>query len=185
MYINKLTITKNHHTLTKGTTYKLKPITIIVGDQGTGKSTLLKGIARQHDFIKITLTPKGKAGVNTYYYDSEQMNPRMQDPSMLEHTIGYTSAIASRFQSHGEVLQQYTIDCLKPVKSCIIMQDEPESGLSLRNQNNLVKLIKEKTTCQFIIVTHSLAIIQSFDEVLSLDDKKWVSSSDYINKSLI
>jgi predicted ATPase len=45
--------------------------------------------------------------------------------------------------SHGEVLVDFTVNAIKKAKNCVILLDEPESALSIRNQWKLVKEIKK------------------------------------------
>lgn len=174
----------------KGTTLELSEnIVLLVGDQGTGKSTLLKILQNQTKCAKIQLTKIGQMGVDTFYFDSEKMNPRITDPQLYSSIngadmgIGYTSAIMSRFKSHGEVLKDFTLEPLKEAKKCIIFLDEPESALSIKNQIALVHEIHDavKRSCQFVISTHNYYLIKSVEKVLSLDTKSWVSSNDFLN----
>ena len=46
-------------------------------------------------------------------------------------------AISARFQSHGETLKAFTVDIISDAKDCILLLDEPESALSLKNQYKL------------------------------------------------
>ena len=64
----------------------------------------------------------------------------------------------------------------------MIFIDEPETALSLRNQFLLHKEIMKamKRGCQLFIATHNLILIQSTPNVLSLEDRQWMSSSDFI-----
>lgn len=189
MYIEKAKIASQHRCFKKGQKFVFRDITAIVGDQGCGKSTLLKGLQAQDKFLNLLLTPLGLKGVNSYYFDSEHMNPRTTDPNLYtkangeDKGIGYTGSIMSRFKSHGEVLKVYTVDCLKKAKDSVILLDEPESGLSLKNQYKLWVEIKAASErgCQVILATHSLVIIQSVEDVLSLEHGKWMKSDVFVN----
>lgn len=189
MYIEQAKIASKHRCFKKGQKFEFRDITAIVGDQGCGKSTLLNGLQAQDQFLNIQLTTLGLKGVNSYYFDAEHMNPRTTDPNLYtkangeDKGIGYAGSIMSRFKSHGEVLKLYTIDCLKKAKDSVILLDEPESGLSLKNQYKLWVEIKAASErgCQVILATHSLVIIQSVDYVLSLEHGKWMKSDDFVN----
>ena len=189
MYIEQAKITSKHRCFKKGQKFEFRYVTAIVGDQGCGKSTLLKGLQAQDKFLNIQLTPLGLKGVNSYYFDAEHMNPRTTDPNLYtkangeDKGIGYAGSILSRFKSHGEVLKVYTVDCLKKAKDSVVLLDEPESGLSLRNQYKLWVEIKAASErgCQVILATHSLVIIQSVEDVLSLEHGKWMKSDDFVN----
>jgi predicted ATPase len=116
------------------------------------------------------------------------LNPRIVNPLLYTNIngtnrgIGFGNALASRFTSHGETMVEFTVRALKKAKSCVVFLDEPESGLSLRNQfllwNEIVKAAKRK--CQLIIATHSLALIGSAENVLSLEHKKSMLSTEFI-----
>ena len=189
MYIEQAKIISKHRCFKKGQKFEFRCTTAIVGDQGCGKSTLLKGLQAQDKFLNIQLTHLGLKGVNSYYFDAEHMNPRTTDPNLYtkangeDKGIGYAGSILSRFKSHGEVLKVYTVDCLKKAKDSVVLLDEPESGLSLKNQYKLWVEIKAASErgCQVILATHSLVIIQSVEDVLSLEHGKWMKSEDFVN----
>jgi predicted ATPase len=189
VYIEQAKIASKHRCFKKGQKINLRDITVIVGDQGCGKSTLLKGLQAQGKFLDLRLTPLGLKGVNSFYFDSEHMNPRTTDPALYSKAngedigIGYAGSIMSRFKSHGEVLKMYTVDCLKTAKDCVVLLDEPESSLSLKNQYKIWLEIKAASErgCQIILATHSLVIIQAVEDVLSLEHGKWMKSDDFIS----
>lgn len=144
----------------------------------------------QKKFIKLNLTEEcQKQSVETFFFDTEKMNPRVVDP--LKYTnldgsnkgIGMGNAVKSRWTSHGETLKEFTVNALKKASKCVIFLDEPESALSLKNQYLLVKEIKEaiERKCQIFLSTHSLVLIQSFPQVLSIEHKKWMKSEDFIS----
>ena len=186
MYLKKAEIKAEHHCFNRiGQKFEFKDITLLVGDQGCGKSTLLRGLQHQSKFLKIALTPLGQNGVNTMFFDTEHMNPRTRNPEEFDSNsgFGYFEAIDSRFKSHGEVLKRFTVDVISKAKNSVIFLDEPEAGLSLRNQyrlwDEILKACGRK--CQIVIATHSLAIIQAGEDVLSLEHGKWMKSGDFIS----
>jgi predicted ATPase len=189
VYLEQAIIVSQHRCFKKGQKFKFRDVTIIVGDQGCGKSTLLKGLQAQDKFLDLRLTPLGLKGVNSFYFDSEHMNPRTTDPTLYSKAngedigIGYAGSIMSRFKSHGEVLRMYTIDCLKKARDSVILLDEPEAGLSLKSQYKMWDEILKASgrNCQIIMATHSLAIIQAAGDVLSLEHGKWMKSGDFIS----
>jgi len=193
VYIEQAKIASQHRCFKKGKKFRFRDITVIVGDQGCGKSTLLKGLQAQDKFLDLQLTPLGLKGVNSFYFDSEHMNPRTNDPALYSKAngedigIGYVGSIMSRFKSHGEVLKMYTVDCLKKVKDSVILLDEPEAGLSLRNQYRIWDEVSKASErkCQIVIATHSLVIIQAAEDVLSLEHGKWMKSGDFISTQKI
>ena len=194
MYIAKAELLNDYRCLKKGLTIEFKGITLLVGDQGTGKSTILESLHRcgsgEKRVINLTLTEKAtKNGVQSFYFDTEKHNPRLKDPQYYSTPnggstgIGYTSAIQSRFQSHGEVLKTFTVNAIKKAKDCIVLLDEPESALSLRSQFDLVKAVADASerNVQFIISTHCLPLIESVLHVYSVEHLCWMGSREFIN----
>jgi predicted ATPase len=174
----------------KGHTFALdRGITWIVGENGTGKSTLLSAIKQRTDKADIETmrkhpvyfdgleNPECKAAV--YYYDSEKSNPRSQPVDSM-----FTAA--SHFVSHGET----TTAVIKgldeiPGSGMIILIDEPESALSPWRQKEITLFLKkfsEERDAQIICNTHSIVFIESgFGSILELNNPpaKLVPASEY------
>ena len=176
--------------LKKNITIECQHVNLLVGNQGCGKSTLLSMLQQNHADLELKLSDHAlKIGVSSFYFDTEKDNPRMKDPEHFTTPggtnigIGYGGAIASRFQSHGEILEKFIISPLLKAKDSVILLDEPESGLSITNQFKLVAAIKVavKNGCQLFIATHCYPLIESFD-VISLEHNKQMSGVDFIKK---
>lgn len=194
MYLKSVKVnTDNHYFFQKDYQIdNLKNITLLVGDQGCGKSSLLSLLSENKN-IDVQLTDKGKKGTNTFYFDFENENPRVMpdyklaDPQGRSLRYGTGVKLLSFFESHGETLLQFSVNGLKQAKDCIIFFDEPESALSLKNQYNLIKECKEavERNCQLIFATHCLPLIQSQKKVFSMEHNKWMLSQDFIETQLI
>lgn len=192
LYIEQIKIKENYLTLQKDRVIELKPLTVIVGEQGCGKSTLLRLLNKNSDKIEVKLCEYLKNDyVDTFYFDTETMNPRISDINNYttmdgrSKGIGVGAALQSHFQSHGEVLREFTVNRINDAKNCILFLDEPESALSLKNQFLLSKRLIDTTTnnkTQIILATHCLPIISSVEEVFDLVDYKWKNSTEYINE---
>ena len=165
-------------------------VNLFTGNQGCGKSTMLQLIQKNHSDIKVTLTDEClKRGVDTFYFDSEKDNPRVVDPEMYSTPsgqskgFGYGNALASRFKSHGEILEHFIITPILKAKDCVIILDEPESGLSITNQFKLIEAIKGAVQrgCQFFIATHCYPLIQSFN-VISLEHDECMPGTEFIER---
>ena len=192
LYIEQIKMKEAYLTLQKDRLIELKPLTVIVGEQGCGKSTLLRLLNKNSNKIEVKLCEYLKNDyVDTYYFDTETMNPRISDidnyttPDGRSKGIGIGAALQSHFQSHGEVLREFTVNRINDAKNCILFLDEPESALSLKNQFLLSKRLIDTTTnnkTQIILATHCLPIISSVEEVFDLVDYKWKNSIEYINE---
>lgn len=169
--------------------FECKDVNLLVGDQGAGKSTLLKLIHGNNKDLEIGLAENCvKNSVDVFYFDTEKDNPRVKDidcyadSSGKSRGIGLKGAVSTRFQSHGEVMKKFVINPLMEAKDCVILLDEPESGLSIQNQLTLIEAIKAAVinNCQVFIATHCYPLIQEFD-VISLDNYTVLEGKDYIN----
>ena len=176
--------------LKKGFEINCSSVNLLVGNQGCGKSTLLKLLQKNHNDLKLKLSDNVlKNGISSFYFNSEKDNPRVKNhqlftkPNGEDIGIGYRGALLSLFRSHGEVLQEFIIEPILKSKDCVILLDEPESGLSITNQFKLISAINKavEMNCQFFIATHCYPLIESFD-VISLEHKKQMKGIDFINK---
>ena len=191
MYLEKMLFKSDYRCFKQNDEFVLYPLTLLVGDQGCGKSTILTCIRDKHKDVEFSLSPDTMAkGVDFFYFDSEHDNPRLKDPNLYSTVdgqnkgIGYASALTSRFKSHGEIMEVYTVKCLRNAKNALILIDEPESGLSLHNQFRLIEEIYSAIDrdCQLIISTHCYPLIKYTKEVFNVKDRLWELSSTFIDK---
>lgn len=169
----------------------LSQVNILVGDQGAGKSGLLKMLHIQHSDLKLTLSDSViNSVVKTYYFDSEKHNPRIlgdinsvYTPSGHSKGIGVEGLLLSKFKSHGEVMVDIVLEPLTNVKDSVVLLDEPESGLSVINQYRLIETINiaMENGNQIFIATHCIPLIENLD-VISLDHMCKMSGEEYLNK---
>ena len=190
IYLKSIEVISTMNNLEKG--YKipdLKDINLLVGDQGSGKSTLLKLLADNSESITVELSEQAKLnGVPSYYFDAEKDNPRINDPQHYsDHGgndigIGYAQALVSRFKSHGECLVDFTVTGINQSSDCVLLFDEPENGLSIRNQLRLVRALNDSVDrgCQVFVATHCLPLIESQEEVFSMEHDRWMRSGRFI-----
>ncbi len=180
-----------------------KPITFFVGENGSGKSTMLEAIAVAYGF-----NPEG--GTRNYMFSTYDSHSELCDAMRLsrgirKHSWGYflraesfynvatkeeeyskeleanSTYVPQHFHehSHGEsflALAQYNF---KP--NGLYILDEPEAALSPSRQLTLLMEINRcaKQDSQFIIATHSPIILAvPGAEILSFDDGQ-IHSCEY------
>ena len=164
---------------TKGEKYNFQPgINLLVGDQGCGKSTLISSLVDCNEEIKVNVTRES----DYTFFDTENHNPRMvKNLSSTFHNGA--NVLCSFFESHGETLLPF-LTGLKKFKNRLIFLDEPEAGLSIRSQYKVAELLLHlaaKNGNQLFIATHSPIFMETVNDVLSLEHKKWMLTKDFIN----
>jgi len=190
IYIEKATVNKPHYFLKVGASITFQEdITLLVGDQGCGKSSFLRLLGDNRDLdVQLSDLCKEK-GAKTFYFDFENDNPRVKNPELFTKPngesvgIGYGGALASRFRSHGQILLNYSVEGLKQAEECIIFFDEPESALSVRSQYKMINEIHRcvnDRSCQVVIATHCLPLIESVQNVYSMEHNEWMSSLEFL-----
>jgi predicted ATPase len=156
------------------------PITFFVGENGTGKSTLLKAICRRCDIHIWEDTERSRSQYNPYeeelykYIRVEWVNGPVPgsffasqifqdfarfldewakaDPGILSY-FGGSSLMT---QSHGQSLISF-FEARYKIRG-IYFLDEPETALSPQSQLKLLRVLKKMSEAghaQFIIATHS------------------------------
>ena len=162
-----------------------RPITIIAGENGTGKSTLLEGIAvlagydeagggkgyrpvnhsnalevmggELSEALRASWLPKI---TNGWFFRAETFFSvaRYQDEVNLEFIPGVPGGTPPDFlsHSHGEGFLRFFEERCQ--KQGIFIFDEPESALSPARQMEFLKLMRrmeQSTICQVVMATHS------------------------------
>ena len=168
-----------------------RPVTFFVGENGTGKSTLLKAICRkcgvhiweetersrfinnpyeerlaEHIEIKWTHGPiEGSYFSSQVFHDFARFLDEWAraDPGMLSY-FGGDSLLT---QSHGQSLISFFTSRYKIPG--IYFMDEPETALSPKSQLKLLRVLKDMVGgghAQFIIASHSPILLACPDAVL-------------------
>lgn len=159
-----------------GDEFTFRPLTLLVGDQGCGKSTILSLLSKAGERQTGEVIAVNADRIETRAFDYEKNNPRMSS---------YVSTIldvATRFNSHGEFVRALN-DTMKEQKGVCWILDEPDSALSIRSAvalANAIKIAVFQNKCQVIASIHSPIVIQAFPEVYSLEHRAWMTSPDFI-----
>ena len=162
-------------------------VNLLVGDQGCGKSSLLGEIRNCGSKLKRSDRAYRKErhaqlildeGVTkSFAFDFEHDNFRTK--GYFDNAMGFH--VGSMFASHGEsnVLLLETLD---QVEDAVIFLDEPDMALSIRSAHAVAQLFERvgERNCQVIAAVHSLVVIQHFEQVLSLEHRKWMPTEDFI-----
>ena len=173
------------------------PVTFFSGENGTGKSTLLKAVAQRSGVniwqgeqrIRYQASPYENSlsqaidleWVDGYvggsFFDSQVFRNFAQilddwavnDPDVLTYFGGHSLMQ----QSHGQSLMSFFKARFK-MKGLYIL-DEPETALSPRSQIELLKLLRDMGSsgkAQFIIASHSPILLACPEaEILSFDQE--------------
>lgn len=176
-----------------------KPITYLVGENGSGKSTVMEAIA---DLAGLPVSGGGRNELGTehgpelesalaqalrpafvrrppdaYFFRAEfhahfasLLDERRRDPDFAGDPYGRYGGRSLHAQSHGEAFLSLI---LNRMDAGLFLMDEPESALSPQRQLALLarmKTLVDEGRSQFIVATHSPILLTHPDaEILSFD----------------
>jgi len=143
-------------------------LTVIVGENCSGKSsffTLLTDPSHKK-IIEIKHTPE----ISYRFFDTEKQNPRIKNSMSDSKNIMFD--IATRFSSHGEAMLPILLGT-KQFNNELILIDEPDAGISLKNQKKMLDAFKMaiNNDCQIIMSTHSYFLIKNVQSVFNMSTK--------------
>lgn len=172
-----------------GNLFEFRPgINVIVGDQGAGKSSLLKVLdyspEERNHYVELEKGEESEEKIRRLRFDSEKDNPRI-GKGILETATDLFS-LNYRFMSHGEA----TLDIFKSLEdktNMVLFLDEPETSLSPSSIVALLnqwKILAEKNHVQILCATHSPLIICSVPQVLDLTKRQWTDSIAYLKEAI-
>jgi len=168
-----------------------KPVTFFVGENGTGKSTLVEAIA-------VAMGFNGEGGSRDFYFSTQRTHSKLcdylritksafpKDGFFLRAESFYNTAtyleenstllryggVSFHAQSHGESFLALALNRFEGEGLYIL--DEPESALSPQRLMSLLVVIDElvKRDSQFIIATHSpILMAYPYADILEFSDK--------------
>jgi predicted ATPase len=174
------------------------PVTFLVGENGSGKSTFLEGVADLCGYpstgggknevadarapgaeLAAALRPKFRQRprdgfffrAETTFGFSDLLDRRKDDPDFLGNPYTLYGGRSLHQRSHGEA---YLAILENRVRQGLFLFDEPESALSPRRQLAFLRWLSRRVAdgqCQFIIATHSPILLTLPGAVIrSFDD---------------
>jgi len=181
-----------------------KPVTLFVGENGTGKSTLLAALAKACGIHIWSQTERLKPDFNPYEdrlsafiaveWEQGRIAGSFFGSRIFHHFAGLLDewAAADRGQldyfggrsltamSHGQSLMSF-FRSRYAIKGLYLL-DEPETALSPRSQIELLQLLGDMTAdghAQFIIATHSPLLLACPDAVIYSFDGEAIGPIPY------
>jgi predicted ATPase len=179
-----------------------RPVTFFIGENGTGKSTVMEALAELCGFpasgggrneIGAKHGPEGEAALTSalrpafrrrpkdgYFFRAEfqayfasLLDQRKQDPDFMGDPYSRYGGRSLHTRSHGEA---FLAVLQERIGAGLYLFDEPESALSPQRQLTLLahmaQLVEEGHS-QFIIATHSPILLTFPDaDILSFDGDK-------------
>lgn len=159
----------------------LRPLTFIVGDNGSGKTTFLELLSERfiYSCSESVYIPNEslKEFQKFSHFDLEKHNPRKQGEQSIT-----LFGIVSAFRSHGEMNMDLFVHDFAEKQNEIILLDEPDQALSIRSIYRLFKIFEKMISngCQIIAAVHSQTLMELVDEVYSVEHKKWMKPSEFL-----
>jgi predicted ATPase len=183
--LKRIKILQEHRSLPAGLEIEFRPgVNLIVGDQGCGKTTLLNLIdsaRREKDLrsARIELTVEGVAAFDSF--DFERDNPRT---ATAFGRSDFGAQVDALFASHGQSMSLILSKLVAPKKvATTFLLDEPDMALSIRSIRAVEKFLKRAGAVghQIVASVHNALMILPFEEVYSLEHKRWVKSKDFVD----
>ena len=187
--IEKITFKKDYRCFKKDEEIEFNSkLNIFVGDQGSGKSTLLallcsfldKSIPKYwathiQDFSDIATIKVSDKKEIVY------INPEYDCSKSKGYFDDYNFQMSTLWSSHGQSVIA-KLSQLSKMTDSIIFVDEPETGLSIKNQILLRELFYKLALVgnQLFVATHCFPIINGPIKLFDMDSRKLVKSSDYL-----
>lgn len=160
----------------------IKPINILFGGNGVGKTTFINAI--KDNKVRI----EGDKDFIIKAYTNSFDNVRNNQNKQLDNRRDFVKAINAKSFSEGQAIIHYVLSFLYDIKEMntekdiIVLLDEVDSGLSVENINMLlwqIKEIVESKNVFFFISSNHYHFTKAIRNVLSMYDGKYITINNY------
>ncbi|MFA5053778.1 MAG: AAA family ATPase [Parcubacteria group bacterium] len=181
--IKSVSFDSDYRVFKKGDTIEFLPgLNLLVGDQGSGKSSLLGLIrdaavkSRDKKVVSIEATE-----TRVKFFDFEKDNPRVKS-HMMDGDMGLFQ-MHGMFRSHGEVMRAILDSIPVSDEHAVYLMDEPDMGLSPRSVRKLVQTLSGLVASQHQVLAavHNPILIESVERVYNLEAKTWMTGEAYLD----
>lgn len=185
-FLGSVTFKKDYRCFKQGDVIPFKPgVNVIVGDQGSGKSTVFQCVREYKKFENtvgiLTIVP-----AKMMSFDLEMDLPRGK--SSFSDRMPMGAQVAMMWASHGESVKAVLNGIDNPTfTDTFFLFDEPDIGLSPRSAYQLVKQILAcvKNGNQIVVSIHNPIVIQEIGDVFSMEHRKFMTSEEYLESQRV
>lgn len=183
-----VTFSAAYRTFAEGEQVAFDPLTLLVGGQGAGKSSLLLAIRSitKESTKKIVGYDLVGPAMKMRFFDFEKDNVRVQ--SAFSNAASIMPEITARFRSHGEVvlpmLEALALEAEQKQYGLIAVLDEPDASLHPRSVLTMNAIFDRITTSgsQVIASVHNPLAIAGRPRVFDVERREWISGDEYLEK---
>lgn len=193
--LERMVFARAYRCFAAGDALEFRPgLNLLVGDQGTGKSTVLELICGQSHARgeaapgSDVVTFHASRNARLRRFDFEHDNPRLG--SFTQGSMGtFLRGAHARVRSHGEIVNRVLADLDDGIDNVgerelrtFFALDEPDLALSPRSVRRLAATLLSiaRRGHQILAAVHNPILIESVPEVLSLEHRRWMPAAEFL-----